>query len=409
MSIPFACISLLLFFADVSQSLLLPKNDTEILNQNSPTGLKNVGVVKHINGNDVNGRPTNRPLIPKVELKKLQKPSVCLTNNGQYPNPADCAKYFKCWNGNGVEQFCPDELLFNDRSLLCDLPKNVQCGNRPSITRKDSNTILGKNKAVSDKSYDYGRIDEDWAKKYPSCGGTRQSPVNIDLQNLNAFKSGLPPIRHNGYDSMPKRMSIINNGYTVQLTGEWQERDKPTISGGPLNGSYEFAQLHFHWSMNNSMGSEHSFNNKIFPLEMHMVHWKKSYGNMSAATKYVDGIVVIGYLMPIRKNSNHGMENMQTGFPKILAPGQSTEISPFSLALFDQNLAQQGNIQYIIYTGSLTTPPCSESAIWLLSAKTKSITADEMELFRRVQLSNQKSRNHRPTQPLNGRPIFYTS
>lgn len=32
--------------------------------------------------------------------------------------------------------------------------------------------------------------------------------------------------------------------------------DRPTISGGPLSGVYEFAQLHFHWGENDTMGSE---------------------------------------------------------------------------------------------------------------------------------------------------------
>lgn len=32
--------------------------------------------------------------------------------------------------------------------------------------------------------------------------------------------------------------------------------ERPTIKGGPLKGCYEFAQLHFHWGENDSMGSE---------------------------------------------------------------------------------------------------------------------------------------------------------
>lgn len=30
----------------------------------------------------------------------------------------------------------------------------------------------------------------------------------------------------------------------------------PTITGGPLSETYEFAQLHFHWGENDTMGSE---------------------------------------------------------------------------------------------------------------------------------------------------------
>lgn len=31
---------------------------------------------------------------------------------------------------------------------------------------------------------------------------------------------------------------------------------RPIIKGGPLSGSYEFSQLHFHWGENDTMGSE---------------------------------------------------------------------------------------------------------------------------------------------------------
>lgn len=31
---------------------------------------------------------------------------------------------------------------------------------------------------------------------------------------------------------------------------------RPSISGGPLSGTYEFSQLHFHWGENDTMGSE---------------------------------------------------------------------------------------------------------------------------------------------------------
>lgn len=31
---------------------------------------------------------------------------------------------------------------------------------------------------------------------------------------------------------------------------------KPSLTGGPLKGRYEFVQLHFHWGENDSIGSE---------------------------------------------------------------------------------------------------------------------------------------------------------
>ena len=45
------------------------------------------------------------------------------------------------------------------------------------------------------------------------------------------------------------------------------------ISGGGLEGTYKFAQLHFHWGDTSQQGSEHTLNGKAFPLEVHLVHF----------------------------------------------------------------------------------------------------------------------------------------
>ena len=47
----------------------------------------------------------------------------------------------------------------------------------------------------------------------------------------------------------------------------------PTISGGGLKGTYEFAQLHFHWGDSGDKGSEHQIDGKAFSMEAHLVHF----------------------------------------------------------------------------------------------------------------------------------------
>lgn len=44
-----------------------------------------------------------------------------------------------------------------------------------------------------------------------------------------------------------------------------ESRVKPTLSGGPLKGEYEFAQLHFHWGDEDSHGSEDEIDGKTYP------------------------------------------------------------------------------------------------------------------------------------------------
>lgn len=66
-----------------------------------------------------------------------------------------------------------------------------------------------------------------------------------------------------------------------------------TVSGGPLRGDYAFAQLHFHWGANDSIGSEDQINGQSFPMELHMVLYKTEYGDMDTAINYEDGLAVL--------------------------------------------------------------------------------------------------------------------
>lgn len=71
----------------------------------------------------------------------------------------------------------------------------------------------------------------------------------------------LPNLVFKGFDVNPKDGNLTNNGHTVMLTFDHEEV-KPTITGGPLNGLYEFAQFHFHWGDNDTYGSEGSIDNR---------------------------------------------------------------------------------------------------------------------------------------------------
>ncbi len=44
------------------------------------------------------------------------------------PDPSDCAKFYQCNNGAGVEKSCPSGLNFNPKCSCCDWPANVDCG-----------------------------------------------------------------------------------------------------------------------------------------------------------------------------------------------------------------------------------------------------------------------------------------
>jgi carbonic anhydrase len=83
--------------------------------------------------------------------------------------------------------------------------------------------------------------------------------------------------------------------------------------------------------------------------------------------------------------------------PPPNAKGESKHIADETFAL-NVHLPKD-NFAYH-YTGSLTTPPCSENVQWLVLRDMISLTRDQVNAF-----SSRIGPNNRPTQPLNDRTI----
>ena len=89
------------------------------------------------------------------------------------------------------------------------------------------------------------------------------------------------------------------------------------MSGGPLNGSYQMLQLHFHWGQvcmattyylgtiarclcqDDSRGSEHTLDGSPFPLELHIVHKRTDLGTADIALQTHHGLAVAGFFFKI--------------------------------------------------------------------------------------------------------------
>lgn len=143
---------------------------------------------------------------------------------------------------------------------------------------------------------------ERWGRDFPECDGNRQSPIDIDTDNVERDES--LSIEYDGYEERLRNGKIVNNGHTAQVDFP-NARRLPTISGSAFKGEkYRFEQLHFHWGSKDSRGSEHLINDKSFGAELHLVHWNVKYGNFSTASRRADGLAVIGVLIEVESFLN---------------------------------------------------------------------------------------------------------
>lgn len=208
---------------------------------------------------------------------------------------------------------------------------------------------------------------EHWGELAPdfaACAkGKAQSPVDI-----RAPKAGTSaPI---GFGYHASSADIVNNGHTVQV-------DLADAGGIDLAGvTYRLVQFHFHTP------SEEAVNGKRYPLVAHLVH-KNDAGELA----------VVAVLFK-RGRDNAALAPVFAGMPAAAGEKRAAaaEFDPASLLP-----VQHG---YYGYTGSLTTPPCSEGVRWHILKEPVEVSPAQLAAFRKLY-----KMNARPVQPLNGRVV----
>jgi len=219
-------------------------------------------------------------------------------------------------------------------------------------------------------SYEGSRGPEHWGELSPdyvlASTGRRQSPV--DIVRSKAVPQQAAPLAPS---YQPTTLEILNNGHTLE--DEYHGGGTLPLDGRP----YHLAQFHFH------SPSEHTLDGQHAPMEVHLVHEDEA-----------GRLAVIGIL--IQEGREH--PELAKMWPHLPAtPGRSEAVEG---VLIDATRLLPASLASYRYSGSLTTPPCSEDVSWFVLEQPIEASAGQIAAFRKL-----VSGNNRPTQPLNGRPI----
>ncbi|WP_024851558.1 carbonic anhydrase [Hydrogenovibrio kuenenii] len=209
----------------------------------------------------------------------------------------------------------------------------------------------------------------DLSPDYALCKtGKNQSPVNL-MTDAAVGTTSLPGFDVHYRDTVLK---VINNGHTLQV-------NVPLGSYIKINNHrYELMQYHFHTP------SEHQLNGFNYPMELHLVH-RDGRGHY----------IVIGILF------REGKENdaLQTILDHLPKKKGKQEI--FSGVTFNPNVFFPESKKFFKYSGSLTTPPCSEGVYWMVFQQPVEASAEQLEKMNELMGSNA-----RPVQNLNARSLL---
>ncbi|XP_065570447.1 carbonic anhydrase-like [Artemia franciscana] len=241
-----------------------------------------------------------------------------------------------------------------------------------------------------------------WSSVDPQCGGSEQSP--IDIIPSEAVPERFQPIFLVNYDARPKRITMKNNGHTAVLSMDIDRT--PYIADGGLIGKYNFAQMHFHWGANNSVGSEHTLGGSSYAAELHLVHWNRKYRNLDEALGNKDGLTVLGIFIEATEKDNENMEPFLRLLEDVKDAGANVTGMGLDFALKD--VLPEDLSKFYRYHGSLTTPSCNEVVFWTMFDTPVTASDRQLKEFRQLLAEDGSALvdNFRPPQNLGTRTVY---
>lgn len=205
---------------------------------------------------------------------------------------------------------------------------------------------------------------------FETCSsGQKQSPINFPASN--------------GIALLPRPVSVFTTA-PMELhakTENWAfDCASPGQCGQTIRDTkiYNVLNLHFH------APSEHHINGKSYPLEAHIVHVGPN-----------GELLVLATMFEI-SDSSASNAVVNEALDAVCSGSTTASIPLVSILGLTQGV--------LSYSGSLTTPPCSEGVTFFMQKKVQSVTSAQVAQYIQS-IGSPTGTNNRPILPLNGRSI----
>lgn len=240
---------------------------------------------------------------------------------------------------------------------------------KPTVTEKTEASKTGPAKASAEWSYEGKTGPDQWGKldtQFSTCdSGLNQSPAPLD----STIHAALKPIR-SIQKFTAKDIQRLPHGIRVNFKeGNMMVLDK---------SAFQLKYMDVHTP------SEHQINGQPYPLELQLFHVdnKKNVAMLSILFKAGD--------------PSDAIEKLLAQLPKTVG-----ETASLKARLIPSDWMPT-NPQYYRYSGSLTTPPCTEGVRWIVMKSPRQASSEQLKAI----ADAIGKPNHRPVQALNGRTVL---
>jgi carbonic anhydrase len=212
-----------------------------------------------------------------------------------------------------------------------------------------------------------------WSKldpAYQACNkGHEQSPIDIRGAHIN---KALEPVE---YHYLSGGVTVVNNGHALQVN---VHPGSYIVTGGVR---YDLIQFHFH------SPSEEAIRGKFADMDVHLVHKSADGKLLVIAVRFLRDQDIPNALLATLTDNLPKKEGKEVVVTDMINPGG---LLP----------ADRG---YYTYTGSLTTPPCTEGVRWIVYEQEMTMSRTQYRAFQSLYKINS-----RPLQDAHGRRIEVT-
>jgi len=248
-----------------------------------------------------------------------------------------------------------------------------------------------------------------WAGNYPGCGPgrSRQSPVALPTGASNSTQ--VPRLEWLNFE-LDRTLVLQNNGKYMTLRNKDQDTSVPLPynKGSIMDPDAEFLldEVQFRWGQTNRDGSEHSVGGIKYPGEMTVISWNKKYKNLEQASRFPDGVIASVFFLQVQAEENVGYHLDE--LPNINGTSRPREIEESNYLFLFPVGQRVEDLQFFVYEGSFTTPPCTEGVLWHVYTEPVRLSEGQFAKLRSVVNSDGErlENNFRPIQPLNYRKVL---